>query len=271
VKYEFADTPFSRPQTVHKVVIFSWRNTVERKDWFVPDSLVSLGIGVIIVVIGFALGFAENYLTIPGVLLSLGLVVLNTLLLLAMLRMLAVPSLSRISANCRLISETNMLKGITVKVEGLITIRELRIVESNALREVWIMCPSLLLDRGYLRTVIIENLKKGVKYRYILPDTREVRARYQELVNEWKNNKIEVSTQVEVLFIKHSEIFTDVGIYDPMTDKAKAVIWTPPLPAFEKYGDKYQKGFLIDDPEPIDYLVSFVAGLWEAKRNGNVA
>lgn len=242
---------------------------MERKDWFLTESsLVSLGTGIIIVVLGYALGYAENYLSTSGILLSLSLVVLNTLILIGLLRLLAVPALGRISANCRLISESRVMNGITVKVEGMITIKELKVIESSALREVWIMCPSLLLDRGYLKEVIAGNLKRGVKYRYILPDTKEVRARYQELLKDWEKNKIDTPNQVEVLFIRHSEIFTDVGVYDPMTERAKGIIWTPPLPAFEKYGDKYQKGFLIDDPEPIDYLVGFYESLWQARRNG---
>lgn len=56
---------------------------------------------------------------------AVGLVVLNTLGLIGFLRVLAVPALSRISANCKMISEKKAMSGITIKVEGLITIKEL--------------------------------------------------------------------------------------------------------------------------------------------------
>ena len=243
---------------------------MKTKEWFTSDSMLSLVVGIVIVALGFTIGLAQNYISITGILFALALVVIDVILLLLFLRISRINELNRISQNCRIISESKALRGITIRLDGLITVSELKVIESSATQEVWVMCPSLLLDRGHLGAVIIANMERGVKYRYILPDTKQVKARYQQLINDWKRHAIDVEHQVEVIFIKHSEIFTDVGIYDPITENAKAVIWTPPIPEFEKYGEKYQKGFLIDDPEPIDYLVSFFQGLWEERDEKEV-
>lgn len=238
--------------------------------WWGSESAVSLLGAIIIMVLGYVIGVVENYISLSGVLIAAGLVVFNVILVFLFLRLFGFYELGRISQTCKVVSETNkntLLEGISIRIEGVITPPQLKAIESSVSEEAWIMCPSLLLDRGYLFEVVTNNLKRGVIYKYVLPDTKKVRSRFQQLIKHWEKEGIDVSLQVKALFIKDAEIFTDVGIYDPLTKKAKAIIWMPPLPEFEKYGSKYQKGFLVDDPEPIDYLVSFYQGLWEVRGN----
>lgn len=225
------------------------------------------GLVVMVLLAGIAFivsGYAPNMVGLGPVSLSLGFVFIVTacaaILSVLSLRLFAVPKFAEISRQCKSTATARVTNGITVTFSGLTDTPGAKLLESSAETTVWIISPSLGLEQGEFKTVLQGNLLKGVSYRYILPDTQGalgMRTVYNKLKSELQNQGYNVSL-MDQRFVKDAEIFTDLGIYD----QRAAVIWTPPVDQFQKYGDKYQKGFLVDDLEPVAYLVAFFSEIW---------
>ncbi|MBI2909867.1 MAG: hypothetical protein HYX92_19690 [Chloroflexi bacterium] len=222
------------------------------------------GLVVVVIIAGLAFivsGYAPNVVGLGPVSLSLGIAFLVTafaaVVSLLSLRMFAVPRFAEISRQCKNTATARITNGITVTFSGLTDLSGAELLESSAENEVWIISPSLGLEQREFKSVLQSNLRKKVSYRYVLPDKQDMRITYSKLRKELQDGGYNVSL-MDQRFVKDAEIFTDVGIYDQKT----AVIWTPPVDQFQKYLDKYQKGFLVNDPEPVAYLVAFFTEVW---------
>jgi len=92
---------------------------------------------------------------------------------------------------------TRMLDGLTVNV------KELAILEERT-EEIIIYSPDLkndLLETTIMKTVA-NNLEKGIKYKYLLPKTKENKKRKNQLIELHKNN-----TNLSVVLISEEDYY----------------------------------------------------------------
>lgn len=97
--------------------------------------------------------------------------------------------------------------------------------------EIWLISPDLLteINSGIYAGVIKENLKKGTKYKYFVPDTEINKVRVKIFKNSCGNSK-----NLEVYYLSDDFFFlvphVDFAIYEPMksiTDGKKGYIGLP--------------------------------------------
>ena len=97
--------------------------------------------------------------------------------------------------------------------------------------EIWLISPDLLteINSGIYAGVIKENLKKGTKYKYFVPETEINKVRVQIFRNSCGNSK-----NLEVYYLSDDFFFlvprVDFAIYEPMksiTDGKKGYIGLP--------------------------------------------
>jgi transcriptional regulator with XRE-family HTH domain len=104
------------------------------------------------------------------------------------------------------------------------------IIESRA-REVWLLCPAIRYHGAVpdLLRVAMANLERGVTYRYLLLDSKEMRVdagrllkRYQQLPEE--------GTRLEVRFVPRESfpLVMEVALFDPQDPARIQGTLTPP-------------------------------------------
>jgi hypothetical protein len=67
---------------------------------------------------------------------------------------------------------------------GIVNDEELKTYEREAIGEVWIATRDMLYDLGPFLPILKQNIKRGVKYKYLLADTFELLNKFRELRRE---------------------------------------------------------------------------------------
>jgi len=132
------------------------------------------------------------------------------------------------------------------------------IVESQA-REVWVLCPAIA-NHGVaedLLRVTMANLERGVSYRYLLLDDKQVRIdagsllrRYQELPEE--------TTDIEICFVRreHFPFVFETALFDPTDPGRSRGSMTPP-------GETSEWEVALTAQQTLE-LAAYVAPFWDA-------
>lgn len=110
--------------------------------------------------------------------------------------------------------------------EIILNLDVVREVEKAVRREVWLIQPSLDTDLKMFCEVIRDNLKRGVKYRYLLPKTTGLQrqiARFLEKVECPPGEGV----HLEIRTVEPHLIESEVVVYDPFTEKEDVMIMSP--------------------------------------------
>ena len=117
-------------------------------------------------------------------------------------------------------------------MNGICKEEQLALMEKTyPFEEIWIISPDLLteINSGIYAGVIKENLKKGTKYKYFVPETEINKVRVQIFRNSCGNSK-----NLEIYYLSDDFFFlvprVDFAIYEPMksiTDGKKGYIGLP--------------------------------------------
>lgn len=117
-------------------------------------------------------------------------------------------------------------------MNGICKEEQLALMEKTyPFEEIWLISPDLLteINSGIYAGVIKENLKKGTKYKYFVPETEINKVRVQIFRNSCGNSK-----NLEIYYLSDDFFFlvprVDFAIYDPMksiTDGKKGYIGLP--------------------------------------------
>lgn len=117
-------------------------------------------------------------------------------------------------------------------MNGICKEEQLALMEKTyPFEEIWLISPDLLteINSGIYAGVIKENLKKGTKYKYFVPDTEINKVRVQIFRNGCGNSK-----NLEIYYLSDDFFFlvphVDFAIYEPMksiTDGKKGYIGLP--------------------------------------------
>lgn len=117
-------------------------------------------------------------------------------------------------------------------MNGICKEEQLALMEKTyPFEEIWLISPDLLteINSGIYAGVIKENLKKGTKYKYFVPETEINKVRVQIFRNSCGNNK-----NLEIYYLSDDFFFlvprVDFAIYEPMksiTDGKKGYIGLP--------------------------------------------
>jgi hypothetical protein len=113
-------------------------------------------------------------------------------------------------------------------MNGICKEEQLALMEKTyPFEEIWLISPDLLteINSGIYAGVIKENLKKGTKYKYFVPETEINKVRVQIFRNSCGNNK-----NLEIYYLSDDFFFlvprVDFAIYEPMksiTDGKKVI------------------------------------------------
>ncbi len=103
-------------------------------------------------------------------------------------------------------------------MNGICKEEQLALMEKTyPFEEIWLISPDLLteINSGIYAGVIKENLKKGTKYKYFVPDTEINKVRVKIFKNSCRNSK-----NLEVYYLSDDFFFlvphVDFAIYEPM-------------------------------------------------------
>lgn len=117
-------------------------------------------------------------------------------------------------------------------MNGICKEEQLALMEKTyPFEEIWLISPDLLteINSGIYAGVIKENLKKGTKYKYFVPETEINKVRVQIFRNSCGNSK-----NLEIYYLSDDFFFlvprVDFAIYEPMksiTDGKKGYIGLP--------------------------------------------
>lgn len=117
-------------------------------------------------------------------------------------------------------------------VQGIYKEEQLALMERTVFfEEIWLISPDLLteINSGIYSGVVYENLKKGTKYKYFVPNNDVNKTRVRIFMNKCHNNK-----NLEVYYLDDDFFFlvphVDFAIYEPMksiTDGKQGYIGLP--------------------------------------------
>lgn len=86
--------------------------------------------------------------------------------------------------------------------------------------EMWIATPDLYWDwtNEVFRRIVQNNvIQRGVRYKYIILDTEENRERYNQMIDHYVQNDVDVNNQIDVTWLSANDFIfpTETAIYNP--------------------------------------------------------
>ncbi|MGD8395250.1 MAG: helix-turn-helix transcriptional regulator [Candidatus Eiseniibacteriota bacterium] len=136
--------------------------------------------------------------------------------------------------------------------------REYRLIVEARAREVWLVCPRIChhgVAEDLLR-VASNNLGRGVPYRYLLPDTKEMRVEAGRMLKRYQGLPDE-EARLELRFVKQERFpfVLELALFDPQDPARAQGTLTPPSsnPAWE---------VALRGPHALDYA-AIVARAWD--------
>lgn len=263
---------------------------------------VSTVFGVIIVVGGIVFGLLFEKLNITNVLMAIILVVLSAITGAIVARLTASQRLTESEENlqgkfnaleknisnfqneiqkiidkstiCQNCANTLYLSIKTVKevIEGkfgeaLITYEDLIQIEGsvNPKGEIWVLTSALQLEEVELKEVIYNNFKKGIKYKYFIPEEDlRLQKRMRDLANKWQQDcelsVDEAKEQIQCYIVPKHFAYMTVIVYDPYKEPPTVLVKFPTSEFYEK--EKYPLVYRVDT-KPKEAWSVFVDSLQE--------
>lgn len=141
-------------------------------------------------------------------------------------------------------------------------------IEKGANKVAWIMSPTLQHDLHYAKDDVISNMKRGVIYHYIVPDTMEIRTTIKRLKKLWSSEGIEVKANEEeckafFTILPPYCVLNTVLVYDPYETSSSAIVMLPTNEVFPP--SQYLYGFYISDIRGVNYYTGILAELFRSK------
>lgn len=105
---------------------------------------------------------------------------------------------------------------------SLVTYGELAYLEANVndRAEIWILTSALLLEKTDLEDIILGNLRKGVVYKYILPEAAYITSEFVHLARQWRRqaglSPAAAGRQIQARCVPACFTYMTVIIYDPL-------------------------------------------------------
>jgi len=116
----------------------------------------------------------------------------------------------------------------------LITYGKMREIEGAVApgSEVWVLTSALELEDTELRDVIRSNLKKRVKYKYLIPEERKaLQGRMETLAQAWQRDcglsADEASEQIQCFVVPGHYAYMTVIVYEALGDPATVLVKFP--------------------------------------------
>ncbi len=114
----------------------------------------------------------------------------------------------------------------------ILNLEDVRRFEQSVREEVWLIEPSLETDLGLFGDVIKSNIfDRGVKYRYLIPRTRNSLRQYRRFVQEL-NCTADQQDALRVQTIEPYLVESEVVIYDPYSRQENVMLMSPRELAF---------------------------------------
>jgi len=140
--------------------------------------------------------------------------------------------------------------------KSIIKKEDFAIIEKATKKEAWIMAPTLEHDLYFLKDDVIKNMKRGVKYNYIVPNTIEMRTTIKKLKKIWQFNGIITDIEkkecsVNFKLLPQACVINTVLVFDPYDSKSKAILMPPTNPLFPE--SEYPYAILITDYHGVNY------------------
>jgi hypothetical protein len=110
--------------------------------------------------------------------------------------------------------------------EIILALEAVRRQERSVRREVWLIEPSLDTDLKMFSEVIRKNLERGVKYRYLLPESPGTKPQLDRLCDDVGFTPGE-QRQLEIRTVDRHLIESEVVIYDPYTEWEDVLLMSP--------------------------------------------
>jgi hypothetical protein len=135
-------------------------------------------------------------------------------------------------------------------------------VEGNVKSAVWICAPTIEFDLGILESIVDKNLRRGIKYRYMIPKG-DALVRFRTLMGQWEQKNIDYKKLVECRLYDEGCILTTIAVYDPYEPKGEALVMLPSnrtLPL-----EEFPLVFDIKDRDGVDFYTRRLESLWEKK------
>lgn len=155
-------------------------------------------------------------------------------------------------------------KGIKNKDIKISNIKSL-IEREKLAKEVWVITPALNMDvmstmaNGEFKRAIEDNIKKkGVEYRYIAPNTQNIRKHILKYKKEYGTH----IKSKQFLLLPDSEFinfFNEVVIYDPNSNEKSSFVYPPSIM------DIYEDVLEIDIHLTLKYITKF-REIWEGEE-----
>lgn len=122
---------------------------------------------------------------------------------------------------------------------------ELKRIESNISDDgdIWVLTSAIKLEHTLLKDVILDNLRKKVKYTYMLPkDDVRLRTEFERLANIWRRDSgltvDEAKEQIKCVLVPNHFVYMTVIIYNPIYHPGDAPIVLVKFPTNEIYEEK---------------------------------
>jgi hypothetical protein len=166
---------------------------------------------------------------------------------------------------------TNALQQATTRIHGIVQVAlekfghsiidyPLMSVIEGAVKEhgeIWVLTAALELEGEELGRVIQDNLRKKVKYLYLIPDEAHLREKMQRLAKSWKPYcTIDPREQIKCFIVPKHFVYMTVIIYNPYAKIPTVLVKFPKSDVYAK--DKYPFIYRVDS-EPKE--------AWEIFRN----
>ncbi|MGH9424655.1 MAG: hypothetical protein ACRD3J_32070 [Thermoanaerobaculia bacterium] len=109
----------------------------------------------------------------------------------------------------------------------ILSLDDIRELESRVSHEVWLIEPSLDTDLSILAEIVKHNLReRGIKYRYLLPRSRGILRQWERLIGELGYNH-ESHEGLQARTVEPHIIESEVVIYDPYGKQEDVLIMSP--------------------------------------------
>lgn len=151
--------------------------------------------------------------------------------------------------------------------ESLITYENLKQIEGNVEenREIWVLTSALQLEGVELREVIRSNFKKGIKYKYLIPqEDKRLQQRMIELARKWQQDcglsMEDAKEQIQCYLVPKHFAYMTVIVYDPYKEPPTVLVKFPTSEFYEK--EKYPLIYRVDT-KPKEAWEVFVHSLQE--------
>lgn len=189
------------------------------------SELTIIGIAVLSLILGLVLDIVKFEIIIFASVLFIVIYLINMFLLSLISHK---KELSDFNKNLKILH--TIIKGVITSSPILLSVNDIKNLEKECKEEVWVATLDLQHDLGPFKEVVVNNIKRGVHYRYILPQNDINRASTNQLIRTCESYKNNIS----FCFTEHFPFITETVVYDPSSEKTTGYIVLPISNSIEK-------------------------------------